>query len=471
MKPKVILIVIYIILGLLILNKDYPSAVLYFTVIPFHLILLKESRKINNLFLFLFMFFLLLSIGGSSITMYLTRFERSNTGTSNLGEFDFSLSSYYRIYSYLFILYVLIVLFTKKLTKNNTITPITSFIKEEIISFTRARGTYSVFPIILFSVIFALISIWMYQQHIGITGILSGKTLPFHMSGILYYARRFLFTGVLLFLFVKTRNKQIAFFVIVVYAFVAGVSAASKSISMMMLAPLALYFFFTNRKALGFLALFFTVFTYAYVAGARELIFSSDADASLSAVVQTANEISSLLFDDSTLLMPLVNSFFGSLFGFDNAIVAYQSSDLGTSDFIQYFSGREIGAVVPDLVYKLYNFNLPDDRAYGISLGFSGSMMMMAARHYFFIVIEALIVSLLLAFQNKNMYVIMKTNGKRVYKFVSLILLLVFFQSLIASDSMLTVYMMTFAMYVLKRLCVNRKTVTKSFVNEKVITG
>ena len=459
-NEKIILCFIYILLGAVLLATDRTTAIVYFTVLPLHFVLLIKAWKSQNVFLLLFYIFLLISIGGNSITFFLTRYNRSFVGTANIGNFDFSLTYFFSIYSYLILLFGAILVFTKHLNKSNTVTPVAKFIKMEISHLSKAKETLPVYPLIFVMLFFAYVSIWMYNQHVGILGILSGRTLPFHMSGILYYLRKLVFPIIVLMIFIKTKNKSLALPFIITYAFIVGLSACSKSIGMMVLIPISLYFLFLGSKKMGVVTLFFTVMNYAYVAGAREIVFATDGQSSLTDIVKTGNEAIGLLISNPESMSFMLNAFFGSFFGIENPVVTYQYTGATFYDLVSFFSGSYIGNIVPDMVYNLYDFDLPEDRAYGICLGISGTTVLLANRSFILILIQALIIAVIISCQNKMMSRIMNSEGNRVFKYVCILLMLYSFYSLITADSLQGFYIATIGMLALVKLKKNRNNYT-----------
>lgn len=448
---RTLLIIISIILGLFVWSLDTLSGIIYFIVVPAQLYLFSLSYKTNNFYLIVLLLFFLFSVGGSSVTLFLTREQRPDSGMGNVGSFDFSILSFLDVYLRVFIFFLFLIIFIRVLDKNKSLNLTMSFIKQEIKKLTSFKSTYSLFPLVFLSIFFACISIWMYNNHVGILGLKNQNNLPFHLTGVLYYLRRLVFTIILLFVFIKTKNKIYAFYILITYSFVVSVSASSKSINLMILVPVGLYFILVGKKLIGGLSIIVSVFIYAYVMGARELIFSSDGNAPLFDVFTTANEFTILILNDKDLLSSVIGSFFHSLYGMDTIVTAYQYTSIGIGEFSSYYTGTHICVVIPDIVFRIMGYELPSDKAYGICIGNPGTVVMMSFRNYYFLILESLILAIVVVINNKSLYKILSLNNKRIIKYICLGISLGIFYSVITANTMLDIYILTFAMVIIEK--------------------
>lgn len=426
-------------------------------VVPVQLYLFNLSYKTKNLFLVALFLFFLFSVGGSSVTLFLTREGRPDSGMGNVGSFDFSIPSFIDVYLRVFLFFLFLIIFISVLDKNKSLNLTMSFIKQEIMKLTSVKSTYSLFPVIILSVFFACISIWMYNNHVGILGLKNQNNLPFHLTGVFYYLRRLVFTIILLFIFIKTKNKVYAFYILIVYSLVVSVSASSKSVNLMILVPIGLYFILVGKKLIGGLSIIISVFIYAYVMGARELIFSSDGEAPLFDVFTTANEFTILILNDRDLLSSVIGSFFHSLYGMDTVVTAYQYTSIGIGEFVSYYTGTHISVVIPDIVFRIMGYEMPPDKAYGICIGNPGTVVMMSFRNYFILILESLILAIVIFVNNKSLYRILSLPNKRIIKYICLGISLGIFYSVITANTMLDIYILTFAMIIIVKFTVVKR--------------
>lgn len=426
-------------------------------VVPAQLYLFNLSYKTNNLFLVVLFLFFLISVGGSSVTLFLTREERPDSGMGNVGTFNFTIPSFIEVYLRVFIFLLFFIIFVKVLDNHKSLNLTMSFIKQEITKLTSLKSTYSLFPVIILSIVFACISIWMYNNHVGILGLKNQNNLPFHLTGVFYYLRRLVFTIVLLFLFIKTKNKVVAFYILIVYSFIVSVSASSKSINLMILVPIGLYFILVGKKLIGGLSIVISVFIYAYVMGARELIFSSDGDAPLLDVFTTANDFTILILNDKDLLFSVIGSFFHSLYGMDTVVTAYQYTSVGIYEFASYYTGTHISVVIPDIVFRIMGYEMPPDKAYGICIGNPGTVVMMSFRNYLFLILESFIFAVVIFINNKSLCKILSLSNKRMIKYLCLGISLGIFYSVITANTMLDIYILTFAMVIIERFTIVKR--------------
>ena len=440
----------YILLGILIILNDFQAGVAYFTVLPIQYYLFVEAMKKRHLILTMFMFFCLMGIGLGSVTFFLNRENITGVGSNTVKDFDFSLLQFFTIYSYVFLFISAIFYFTYRRNKDYTYRHAVNFIKSETERLSTGAQSFSIYPLLCVSVLFMLVSVWMYNNNVGLIGVLQ-KPLPYHLSGILYYVRKLVFPCIVLYTFLRTRDKKTAMYILILYAFIVGVTGSSKSLNLMILVPASAYYFLFGYKKQAVIAAISALSIYAYVTCARVLIFSSDATASLGEVFNSANDIFITLFDDFSTLVDVVATFSDSLFGWKDIIVAYQYQNLGLSDMIRFFLGTPITTIIPDMVWELYEYELPEDKGFGIGIGFNATMIMLSGRNYLILLLQAYIISFFFSLENKCLSGILSDNQGRIYKYIMLLLIAASLITLISAATMVEYYLVNFVIFVLYR--------------------
>ena len=234
----IILSSIYFIIGFVILFYDTSAGILYFTVFPIHFLFVYKSIKWGNYCLSLVFLLLLLSQGVNSFLFFLNRDKYSAIGFKAVGSFEFILADYLGSYFYIFCFSVVLFFFSFLLSKTKT--NVFNAIGDKTTTFSsdkKASSLYMYLSIILCAIAIVL-SIIMYTNQLGILG-LNQKQLPFHLTGILYYFRRFVIAGLLIFFYAKSKNRNIALLFIVLYAFIYSFASVSRSGVAILLMPLA----------------------------------------------------------------------------------------------------------------------------------------------------------------------------------------------------------------------------------------
>lgn len=447
MNKKIIVFIIYVVLGFVLALTDPFVLPVYLTILPFQSFLLYESVKTKNIFFILFSFMTFLSYGIGSVAFYLDRKNANSVGFDAIGNFDFSYSSLFSAYSYFVVFVISLWFFVSVFKKKQHSNFLSGFIKEQYKVITSRSSSLSLFPISLLVVLFSAISIWMYSFHIGMIG-LHQTELPFHLTGILFYSRRFLFPLVLVWVFVKTKSKDVATILLIIYSLIVGVLATSKSAALFVLLPLAYLNYMMGRKKLFYICTVAAIIVYVIVGGVRTVIYETDADVDILALFSTSYDFYSA---DRGLVLTVVKSVTGRLYGLQSTILGNQYDHMTIDGLLSFYTGSGITTVVPDYVQSLFGFELPEDKAYGVALGYSGTMHILACHSYLLTILQAFIVSIIFCVQNNSVQMVFRREGLTKYKYVLLILLLFSFMKLYEGIEMVTVYVCLFAIVIIKQ--------------------
>lgn len=430
-----------------------PSSILvYLTILPIQFFMMKHAWKRNSIILILLFTYMFVAIGIGSLMLYLDRGSISNVGTNHVGNFDFSYSYLFKVYIYLLVFQLIVLLIFELFNKTNSKKSLLSFITEETTTLSTRGKSFSVFSITVVAIVFALISIWMYNKNIGMIG-LKQTQLPYHLSGILFYARRFVFTVVLIWMYAKTKEKGLATAILIAYALIVAVTGSSKSLNLILLVPVGIIALMTRHKGWGITAIVSSLLIYTYVSCTREIVYALDGEVSLAEVVVGSNAIFwSVIGEDFSYVTRLIAGVCESLYGMKNVVVAYQYNSLGIYDTLSYFGGVHLGSIIQDMPYELYGVTYSADKAFGVCVGFPGTMVMMSCRNIILLLFEAVVVSFILVIQDTILDAVVVSKKKRVYKYIVLLLFLFSFMSLIEANSLAPVYLCTVMMFLVSKM-------------------
>lgn len=161
-------------------------------------------------------------------------------GWSGVKDFDFSLPAFFEVYLPVSAFFIAVPLAFAILRL--------AFSSNQKLNWSTATALeketqVSLLPPILFTL--ALISCialhaWMFQYRVGMVGVVPPR-LPFHMSGILSYTTRFVLPFLIIYFFAKSSRSLYLMVILLVYAFIFGLSQLSRSASIFIILPVALF--------------------------------------------------------------------------------------------------------------------------------------------------------------------------------------------------------------------------------------
>ena len=438
-------------LGIIIGIIDPYVLPIYLTLLPFHGLMLMKSIKTRNLPLIIFCIFTFISFGVGSVCFFLNRANSNSVGFGAIGSFDFSYERLYSAYSYMavFMMTLLIVAFMFKNKKHTNF--LLSFIKEQYSVISRQSGSWSLAPLIILVLLFTMISVWMYNNHMGMIG-LHQTALPYHLTGVLFYSRRYAFPLILIWIFIKTKSKDAATVILVLYSLLNGVLATSKSAALIILIPIIYLNYMRNKKLLFYICFTAAIIIYSIIGDIRQIIYLSDADVSIS---ELASALGNLSFDRNGFLLSLLNNITGRFYGLQSSVLGDQYYNLHFKDLVSYYSGTKMLDIMPDYVETLFGMELPEDKAYGVGLGISGTMQLLSCHNYIYTMIQGVIISVVFCVQNNCIQSIFLNNNKLIYKYIAILVLLYFFIDFYNGSSFATTYFATIILLMIRYLLCN----------------
>ena len=445
---------LYIFFAILIAYIDSLTLPIYLIVVPVQCFFLNKALKYKN-FPFLILeslWFIALGIG--AVTFYLGRENAQSIGFRAIGNFNFSYKDFFVVYSYLLLLQSVVYLLVKRYHLRAHDFAITDFLKCEISKFQR-NTSLSLAPIFVSVGVFSLISAWMYISHIGMVGLHQTR-LPYHLTGILFYSRRFLFTAVLVYLFLKTRNKPIAAFIVIVYAFFVSIVGTSKSLGLLLLVPVAFISYVSNYKKTCWFTFFSIVVIYNIVSVLRVFIYEEDAVINLAEVFSNGLPLFFADFSMGAFLVDFIDGFCERLYNYQSAVLTYQYNGATLKEFNEfYFTGAVATKLVPDYASTLFGIVLPEDKAYGLGWGYVGTYILLSCHNYILAFLQSLIIGVNIVFQGNYYHAIM-TSAQRPIKYVAIGLVSIGLMGFIDGNQIFYLYVPTFLLGLLARF-INKK--------------
>ncbi len=391
MKIKIFITLLYIFWGIWIYLENISAFYIYVTILPIQLAFLNyalKSGRASMIVLFLIQF---LAFGVNSVTFYLFKDTYASEGFNAIKKFDFSILNYYAIYSIMFVYSLGILLCTKLLFLMFPSKPtfpqvfhVIRLIKVSNVKTNRHTDTFLFFLVVLG----VLLNIWMYTNQVGIVGMQTAK-LPFHLSGILYYTRRYLITFFLIYLFFRCKNKWFCFFLLLIYAFISSVAGSSRSIAAFIVGGAFIDSVVNKSKSRMYISIFWGIALMMFVSVSRSILFQNSAiSLGFSDFLFSSFDIFQEYEDNP--FIAFIHTFSGRLFGAQSLVLSSQVHILNFEDLLKFYLGVPHQFIVTvDVPNYFYGINLPPDMAFGLGLGLSDYIILLSDGNYFLTLLQA----------------------------------------------------------------------------------
>lgn len=454
MMKRILLLIIYVFLGVFLYFKDPFVIPVYLTTLPFQWFMLYMSLKTKNVVYIMFSIFLFISHGIGPTFFYLDRMYAESVGFGAVGNFDFSYDRLFSAYSYVVVFQLFLWLFVYGFKKSYHYNFIPEFIilqSNKIHSNTSL--TWSIYPLLLLSVLFTVISVWMYNLHIGMMG-LHQTELPYHLTGILYYSRRFFFPILLLWVFYKTKSKSMATIVLLVYALLAGILSTSKSAALIVLIPIILYNYVTGNKKLSYIGIIASVLIYAVVGTVRNVIYQYDAEIDLTDLMTGSYDFFNYR---NGFFVFIINNITGRLYGLQSTVLTDQYTHLSFHDLVSFYTSSKMSEIIPDIPKTLFGIDLPEDKAYGVGFGISGTMQLLSCHNYLYTILQSLWIAIIFVIQNNCAQRIFIRSERDLHKWIALLLVFYSFMEFYSGSTMRLVYITTILLIIFCYSIVNNR--------------
>lgn len=401
---KRIYFLLYIIIGIWIYLGNTDAAIMYFSVLPFHYALFRHFYAKGDLVLTCFSFILLLSMGINPVFFFLN-LEKIQFESRPLSSLHITAWSYLSVYSHVFVFLIVIFFLNLRYRSKNSFNIVDysiSYLKKLVSGYNVSlKYNYYLYAGII---LMSIITIWMYNHNIGILG-LQQRELPFHLTGFLFYLRRYVFGIIIIILYIKCSNKNYAFIACAAYATIGGLTACSKSVPLIFLVPIICESFLTGHKLRGLSGLFLSIFLFAFISLSRNLIFQYDqVEYDILAIVAFSWDALKNV-EASTYIIDIMESFTGRFQGATKLVLSGLYHDLGVADLISFYSGTSLGILIPNFESQIFDIELPEDKAYGVSVGYMGTIVLLSSGSY-----------LLSAIQGVFMFAVFRIMNRLVQK-------------------------------------------------------
>lgn len=390
-KKYLLLILPYIIFFLFFLINDFEAFILYIMLVPLSLIFVIISFKLKSITLIIFTIFFSLAHGLFPAFFFLNKSSYTYSGWRAVKSFSFDIKEFLIIYSLVYFLMLIIILCSlvfSIIPKRN----INSKLKISYFRYSNKNETsnnriniYNYLLILFIVMITIPLNIFMYYNNIGIVG-LPQKELPYNLTGLLYYIRRFVIPLIIFFLYYKSnRSVGLAFFVVLASIF-AGILSASRSILILGILPV-LYFALIENKMIRLLFLSsITFFAYDCITIARNLIYEVGGNS----IVQLFNFVFSNFFTEFNFYETL-SQLLGRLYGSQSIILAYQYTlENSLSNIINFFLGQKL---IENQALELYGLILPEDKAFGVGIGLLAWIIILADKSFLNLVVLGIVLA------------------------------------------------------------------------------
>lgn len=388
-KNKKIVILTYLIIGLLLFFYESKSAVMFFTVFTFHFYILYRAYKYKSIVFSSIYLLLFISQGINSVLFFINKnYYDVYSGFNSIGMYKYDLISYYKAYSYIFIYSVITYLMMELFYKYN---------KSEdyfvIFNKLRLKNTFNIDKyknmFYVFLILSSILSIIMYKNQIGVKGLVQ-TSLPLHLTGIFYYTRLFIISLAII-VFYLFSNKKTNLIIIFMYLFIASICSVSKYMFIIVIVPLIIIDIFKRNYLLSVISLFYFFIMYFGIQAVSNEVYKYNY------IYYSIKELIKIFFlsikdCDVVDILSVLHKFSERIYGTQTIILTSQYNILNTNGFIRYIiCGSEVQEMFPDIAAVLYKLYLDDQMAFGVSLGFPGTLIITSCGFYSITVIETLI--------------------------------------------------------------------------------
>jgi hypothetical protein len=407
-------VIIWVIILIYFSIFDFKSFIL-FLILPLiygFLLFFSIKNKIISLSIFLTLAFLSQALNPSFF--FFNRKIYLEGEKWIMGNFNFDILDFFRIFANSYLLILLIFLFTiffKKL-----------WFKKEIYAFKKVtnRSTnqknikkidykYS-YLLYIFIFLFAMpLCIFMYNNRIGISTI-DPVRLPFKLVGISIYTRMLVIPSMLFILYSKSKRGILDFAVIMFFALVVGVLSLSKGIIIISLLPLIIYSYIDKTNFKLAISLLYCAILYMFISEFRQIILISN----LGPIEMIKNIYNLYIESDvsnQNFFFQFVNAFTDRLYGAQYTILAHNFNlSNNFNELINFFFCRNDNLSI--IIYRdIFNLAESTDSVVGVNIGYLNILILLANKNIFLLIIVSIITSFYLIIIEKIRLVLTKNKG------------------------------------------------------------
>lgn len=327
----------------------------------------------RNHALFIFTCFVVISNCINPILFLANEDMYTYTGWSAVRSYDFSIESLIHSYSSSNWIYSLIAIILLSLSisfgsslRHSSIFKL-PYLNMKINAVLTKRINYDKYLMIV--CIFLIVAYFpLYNNQIGVTG-LPGE-LPFRLSGAVHYVRSYIIPIFLVILLSNTSGKNIVVVMIMLYAFVAGVSAASRFVGLLPLVLLCIFFIRQRRYIHAIISILYSLFIWFAVTTSRDLTFDGQNHDLFEVLYYSLTSVS---FDNVVNSLDLLT---GRISGAQQIVLVHQYKSYSEcKNIVNFLLGS--GDVCSDTASIIYGLDL-SGTLYGLGLSLIPSIIVSA---------------------------------------------------------------------------------------------
>lgn len=388
------------------LFKDIDAFVLFLIMPPAIGSLLFFAIKGGAVILPLFFFFSFTAVAITPAFFFMNRGDYSYSGFTAIKDFNFDLYEFFTIYSYLFYLLVLILVFTSVLNRvfrvKNAKKSNNKLSKEFRTNGTEKKGfislvgqkKYSSYIVVFIVVVLLPLNIFMYTSGIGISTV-EPPALPYKIVGITFYFRNYIAPLMVGYLYLKSERKLGVVLVVLLYALTVGILSLSKASIVLICLPVILLAYF-DQKIIRVAAVgFYMLLLYGLVSWARQFVFLANVG-SIEMIRLAIDNIAFDMLGDVFNFFSVVEAISTRLYG-ANVFVLVHQFDLANnfSEAFNYYLGRGDG--LADIIfYDVFELKAVEGVTIGVGVGYLGTILLLANKSFLLLTALAMVTAVLL---------------------------------------------------------------------------
>jgi hypothetical protein len=379
------------------------AEVFMFAVIfpPMAATLIYASYKRRFFTLTVFLSFAFVAHAFSPAFFFMNKDEYSYAGFSAIRDFDFNVYEFAEIYANVFLLLILIVMFSILLNRlffNSKTAIVQNDLKTRLPVVPTARGgkAYDIRLIVFIICGLLPLNALMYVYGIGISTV-EPQQLPFKLVGISFYLRAYVAPVLLTWMYLKSRRGLVATLFILLYAALVGVLSLSKGAISLACLPVIIFSVLDNHRARLIVSSLYFLLLYSAVSWARQFVFVADVG-TFELVQLILDNVTLEIFSDSGSLASTIGQLSARLYGAQSVVLAYQYNLSGQfAEIANFFLGvTETYSYIVN--QELFGLEPAEGVVVGAGIGYLATMILLANK--------SLIVLALLAFISAGCFVV-----------------------------------------------------------------
>lgn len=405
------LMVVFLLGGIYFLIKDISLFAIWLLFIPTAWLFWKAVER-QRIILAIIMLFFWITLGIDPVLFYMRRTRWTMTGWNAVGTFSFSAADFVSAYMPVLLLALSIYVFFNLLMREKS-----NLISDYLKVFRRRQKTWykqkqsrvcGMILCVLLIAVFIPLNIIMFENSIGITGMVS-PSLPFHLVGILRYFRMLVIPMIIFVLYVNSNNTNFQFACVLVYTFVAAFASASRSLFMINMIICVVVNVLNNNWKKTVMAMVYIIVLFSLIGVSRNYIYVYNYTDYVDLVQKVMRNFSFSQIEDT--IITTVSGISNRLFGMQYYVLAEQNgAEGGVVALLQYLSAGTYTVIEPDMSTNIFGLELMEGYAFGVAMGVVSELIMIANGNYAMIVLEGFLMALVFVYLEKVLVYIHAKN-------------------------------------------------------------